>query len=145
MQLTSFTDYSLRVLMYLTAVPDGLTTVENLSSLYGISRNHMVKIVHSLSTGGYIKSYKGRGGGICLSCNPDTVTIGALVREFEQNVILVECFSKLDNTCKISKVCRLKGILGEALEAFFMVLDGYTLKDAVGNESLIRKYLDSQI
>jgi Rrf2 family transcriptional regulator, nitric oxide-sensitive transcriptional repressor len=142
MKISAYADYSLRVLMYLTATPEKIATVGLLSSLYGVSRNHMVKVVHGLSSLGYVKSYKGKGGGVILDCDPDSVRIGDLLREFEKNKVLVECFSREGNTCRITKACRLKNILAEAMDAFFGVLDGYTLRDATGDPLLVKQLLE---
>jgi Rrf2 family nitric oxide-sensitive transcriptional repressor len=141
MHLTKYTDYSLRILMYLAASPDSGCTVAELASTYQVSRNHMVKVTHGLSRLGYIKSTKGKGGGIRLNCYPEEVPLGTLLRQLECNFNLVECFSPATNTCPINSACDLKHILHEALDAFFTTLDTYTLASTVKNRKKLMQTL----
>lgn len=135
MQLTRYTDYSLRVLMFLGAKRnDELTTIQEISQVFGISKNHLMKITYDLSKKGYIESVRGRGGGIRLALQPCDINIGTLVRQTEDNLHLVECFDITKNMCAISSVCRLKGILNEALNAYFKVLDSFTLEQLLSNK-----------
>lgn len=136
MQLTIFTDYGLRTLMYLAAYPERRCSVREVSEHYGISRNHLVKVVHYLSQLGYIDSSKGKGGGIRLAKPAELLRIGDLVRELEPHMQLVECFDKDTNTCRISNGCQLKHFLAEAKDAFINSLNRYTLADAVRNKEL---------
>lgn len=129
MQLSKFSDYALRVLIYLGSSPDQTATIHGIATRYGISHEHLRKVVHRLSQSGWIESRRGRGGGLHLVANPAAVRIGAVIRDTEENMHLVECFDSTSNTCRIAGVCRLQGMLGEALEAFLTVLDGYTLAD----------------
>ncbi|MCC6597991.1 MAG: Rrf2 family transcriptional regulator [Alphaproteobacteria bacterium] len=135
MQLTLFTDYSLRVLMYLSENQDRLCTVKEISARYGISNNHIVKVVHKLAQLGYIQSQKGKGGGIAILKKPEDINLRDLVIDLEPGLTIVECFDSSTNTCKIVSACRLKGILAEALKAFLSTLARYTLADTRG-ESL---------
>ena len=130
MQLTIFTDYGLRSLMYLAAQPDKLCSVREIAEHYGISRNHLVKVVHRLSQLGYITSSKGKGGGIRLAENATKLKIGDLVQSLEPHMHMVECFSKETNTCKIVNSCQLKHYLFEASKSFIATLNNYTLADA---------------
>lgn len=130
MQLTIFTDYGLRSLMYLAAQPDKLCSVREIAEHYGISRNHLVKVVHRLSQLGYITSSKGKGGGIRLAKNSTKLKIGDLVQSLEPHMHMVECFSKETNTCKIVNSCQLKHYLFEASKSFIDTLNNYTLADA---------------
>lgn len=133
MQLTQFTDYSLRVLIYLGLRPDRLSTIEEIAAAYGISESHLTKVAHKLGRLGMIETLRGRNGGMRLKHDPATINIGATIRSMEANLVVVECFDREENTCPIAPACRLAGILGEALDAFFTVLDRYTLADILKN------------
>lgn len=133
MQLTSHSDYSLRVLLYLSQMPKDTSTITEISEFYKISRNHLVKVVHRLAQLGFITSIQGKGGGIKLAKSPDEIRIGEVIRKTEANFQLVECFDEKTNHCVITNTCRLKGVLDQALEAFFSVLDEYTLSDGCKN------------
>jgi len=131
MHITRYTDYSLRVLIYLAALEeDRLATIQEIADSYGISKNHLMKVVHQLNKKQYIETIRGKNGGMRLYRAPDDINIGALVRETEQDLDLVECFSG-DGACKITPVCGLKNIFDEALQAFLDVLDKYTLAELV--------------
>lgn len=129
MQLTLYTDYALRVLLYLSRTPNELSTIPEISGFYQISKNHLVKVVHSLAQLGYVLTTRGKGGGIKLAKPADEISIGEIVRKMEPNFYLVECFNLETNRCVITQVCRLKGILSQGMEAFFKVLDGYALSE----------------
>jgi Rrf2 family nitric oxide-sensitive transcriptional repressor len=130
MQLTLYSDYSLRVLFYLSNMQKETATITEISTFYDISRNHLVKVVHRLAQLGFIISLRGKGGGIKLAKNPQDIKIGEVVRKTEPNYTLVECFNEKTNRCVIANVCRLKRILNEGLEAFLNVLDQYTIADS---------------
>ena len=134
MHLSKFTDFALRVLIYLASKPDGLSTIDEISTRYRVSKEHLRKIVHHLAREGWIESRRGRGGGLCLARHPKNISVGAVVRGAEDSLALVECFEPGRNSCQISGVCRLSGMLHEALDAFLTVLDGYTLHDIVAAE-----------
>jgi len=134
MQLTFYSDYSFRVLFYLASMKKETTTIAEISEFYRISKNHLVKVVHRLSLQGFIISLRGKGGGIKLAKKPDEINIGDVVRKTEPNFTLVECFDAKTNLCVITGACRLKGILNEALMAFFHVLENYTIADTLNNE-----------
>ena len=138
MRLTMYTDFSLRVLIYLGIKGTGeLSTIQEISDLYEISKNHLTKVVHELGKMGLIETVRGRGGGIRLNVEPEDINVGELVRKTEDDFHLVECFNCEMNSCVITPVCRLKGALHEALDAYFTVLDNYTLADfVVNNEEL---------
>ena len=133
MHLTKFTDYSIRVLLYLAAA-DRLCTAQEIADAYGISYNHIVKAVHKLSTLGYINSFKGKNGGIKLGKPAGEIELGKLIRRLE-NFYLLECFDAEKNTCKVSSVCSLKGILAVATRAFMKELDKHTLESICSNRS----------
>lgn len=128
MRLTSFTDYSLRVLMYLGLKRDELATISEISERYGVSRNHIMKVVYELNRHGYIETIRGKNGGMRLQLEPETINLGDVVRHTESDMTLVECFGP-DNTCCLTPSCALRRALNEALQAFLDVLDGYTLAD----------------
>jgi Rrf2 family nitric oxide-sensitive transcriptional repressor len=130
MRLTLYTDYSLRVLLYLGARNiEDLSTIKEISDAYGISKNHLMKVTHELGKLGYIETVRGRGGGIRLALKPKDIGIGKLVRQTEEDFYLVDCFNPESVGCIISPVCSLKGALNKALHAYIAVLDEYTLAD----------------
>ncbi len=132
MQLTLHADYSLRILLYLTENPDRFVSTREISDAYGISRNHLVRVVQTLHASGFVEVSEGRGGGVRLARDPAEINLGQVVRKSEPNFRIVECFDMETNTCPIVPVCRLKGILSKALESFLAVLDDCTLADLVG-------------
>ncbi|HEX8739834.1 MAG TPA: Rrf2 family transcriptional regulator [Casimicrobiaceae bacterium] len=131
MRLTTFSDYSLRALMYLGVHDDRLATIGELANAYGVSENHLVKVVHHLAQHGYIETIRGRGGGMRLARPPSEINVGEVVRGTEESLTLVECFDGSTSRCRIEPACRLKGMLGRALDAFFATLDRYTLADLI--------------
>lgn len=129
MQLTRFSDYSLRLLLYLAAHPDRLVPIDEVSRAYGVSHHHLVKIVQLLVDRQLVASTRGRGGGLRLNRQPAEINVGALVRITEPHFDLVECFDRTTNTCPIEPACGLKQVLRDARRAFIDVLDGRTLAD----------------
>lgn len=129
MQLTKFSDYSLRVLMYLAEHQDSLCIVKDISDFHAISHHHLVKVVHHLAKLELIQTSRGKGGGICLAAKPEDLYLGALIEQLEPNMNLVECFQSETNTCRITNTCKLKGILHQAKTAFITSLNQYTLAD----------------
>ena len=127
MRLTRYTDYSLRVLIYLGLSEPRQASIADISRAYGISENHLTKVVHQLGLLGFVKTTRGRGGGLRIGKPPEQIIIGQVVRQTEEDLALVECFS--NGACAIIGVCRLRGVVGEALAAFLTVLDRYTLAD----------------
>lgn len=139
MQLTIYTDYSLRVLIYLGTQPEGKqTNIKEIADCYNISNNHLSKVVYELGKLGIVETMRGRNGGIKLAKDPAEIILGKLVRHTEGPMTLVECFDAEKNTCRISPVCSLKGILNEALNAYLNVLDSYTLKDLLVNKDKLK-------
>lgn len=142
MRLTNYTDYSLRVLIYLASKPlDELSTITEIAEAYSISRNHLSKVIHELGIFGFIQTIRGRGGGIKLAAPPEEINIGKVVRQIEDDFKLVECFSDGPSTCVITPVCGLKHALNRALNAYLAVLDEYTLADIVHNPLDFQKLL----
>lgn len=130
MHITRYTDYSLRVLIYLAVQGEELATIQEIADSYHISKNHLMKVVHQLNKKGYIETVRGKKGGMRLQMAPADINVGILVRETEQDLNIIECFSS-KNACRITPVCGLKPMLGEALTAFLETLDKYTLADVI--------------
>ncbi len=133
MRMTQHTDYALRMLIYLSSRQGQACTVSDVADTYHLSRNHLLKVALRLRRMGFIETTRGRSGGIRLARNPSEINLGALVRGTEEDFSLVECMQGSGGSCIISPICRLKGIFGEALEAYLSVLDRYTLADATRN------------
>ena len=133
MQLTQFTDYSLRALIYI-ALNKESCTIKDITEAYGISNNHMVKIIHNLAKIGLIKTIRGKNGGILMASQPENINLGRLITQLEPHFDLVPCFNKEKANCCIAPVCKLKGVLHEAQAAFMKVLERYTLADVLFNK-----------
>lgn len=127
MRLTDYTDYALRVLMYLGANRERLVTIQEVASAHGISKNHLTKVVHRLGVAQLVATVRGRAGGIRLAMEPDRIMVGAVVRLTEPDFMLVECFDEVSNCCPLSPVCQLKHTLGRATRAFLDELDKVSL------------------
>jgi Rrf2 family nitric oxide-sensitive transcriptional repressor len=140
MKLTTFTDYSLRVLIHVACAPEGRTTIAEIAQAFGISENHLVKVVHQLGREGILLNTRGRGGGLALGRPAKEIRVGAVVRLTEGADIPAECFGE-HNQCSIAPVCRLAGVLDEALRSFYAVLDRYTLADLVHNRAQLASIL----
>jgi len=140
-RLTNYTDYALRLLMYLALRDDGLATIGDVAHSFGISRNHLMKVAHELGVAGYIETVRGRGGGLRLARSPGAIVLGDVVRYAEPDMSLVPCFKPMDEPCPIRKLCVLQQALDRARWAFLEVLDGYTLEDLVKPRSGLRKIL----
>ncbi|HXH13128.1 MAG TPA: Rrf2 family transcriptional regulator [Alphaproteobacteria bacterium] len=133
MHLTQHADYALRVLIYLGLRRDRLVTIREVARCYGISRNHLMKVVQRLGSWGYVSTLRGKGGGLRLAMPPEQINLGAVLRRAEEGFILVECFDPVNNRCCIAPACLLKKVLYEALESFLATLDRYTLADLLHN------------
>lgn len=126
MKLTRYTDYALRVLLHLAAHQDRLCSIAEISRAYGISESHLMKVVHDLGKGGLVATSRGRGGGLRLGRPAEEIGVGEVVRYAEDGFDLVDCKS-----CVIAPLCRLSGVLGEAMAAFLAALDRHSLADLV--------------
>ncbi|HVZ70394.1 MAG TPA: Rrf2 family transcriptional regulator [Rhizomicrobium sp.] len=133
MRLTLHTDFALRLLMLLALEPDKLHTIEEVARRYRISRNHLMKVAQKLVQEGFVDGLRGRGGGLRLAKPADRINLGAVVRKTEDSLALVECFDRQRNGCIVSSACGLRGPLEEALAAFFVVLDRYSLADLIAD------------
>ena len=136
MQLTKYTDLSLRVMMYLAVFPSELGTVKDIAQRHNVSRNHLMKVVHRLSGLGYIESIQGRGGGIALAMAPEDIVVGAIVRDMEATLDVIDCAA---SQCPLIPACLLKPALDRAGKAFIDTLDGYTIADLTRNRAQIVK------
>ena len=146
MRLTSFTDYALRVLIYLGAhqQEDRLATIGDIAVAYGISENHLMKVVHHLAQEGHVETVRGKGGGMRLAREPESIRIGEVVRGTEEGLKLVECSPPDGAACPITPVCELHALLGRALSAFLEVLDRQTLADLLKPRTqLVRIFRDA--
>ncbi|WKA58012.1 Rrf2 family transcriptional regulator [Planococcus shenhongbingii] len=144
MRLTMYTDYSLRVLIYLASKEENkLSTIQEISDAYTISKNHLMKVTFELGKAGFIHTVRGRGGGIRLADTPQNINIGTVVRRMEDDFHLVECFDMEHNRCPIAPVCGLRGVLGKALHAYLAVLDEYNLEDLLFNKEGLREILQT--
>lgn len=141
MKLTTFTDYSLRVLIYLAADPTRRATIAEIAASFGVSENHLIKVIHFLGRQGWIDTVRGKGGGILLAIPPEQVIVGRVVRDTEGAAVPAECFSEDGGHCAIATCCRLKGVLEQAVTAFHAVLDRYTLADLSRNRQALGKVL----
>ncbi|HZJ91685.1 MAG TPA: Rrf2 family transcriptional regulator [Thiopseudomonas sp.] len=140
MQLSTHTDFSLRVLIYLALQKDSApVTVQKIAEDYGISANHVAKVGQTLTQLNYVKSLRGRNGGLVLAVPPSSINVGKIVRAVE-NLKLLECFAP-GSTCPIEPVCELKHILYKAQAAFLATLDQYTLADLIGDKAGLEKLL----
>jgi len=138
-QLTSFTDYGLRALIYMASLPeDRMTNISQVTAVYGVSRNHMVKIINQLSRAGFIAATRGKNGGIRLGMDPEQIVIGDVVRKMEP-LQLVNC-----EECAITPACRLRSALNSAVQLFLKELDNYTLADLVRNNDSLYHILLSE-
>jgi len=140
-RLTVYTDFSLRVLMFLALRGNELTTIAEIARAYGISKNHLMKVVYQLGLAGYVETVRGKGGGLRLARPPQDVVLGEVVRRTEPDMALVPCFAPDDASCTIFPSCALRGALAEARDAFLAALDKHTLADLVRPRGPLQKLL----
>jgi Rrf2 family nitric oxide-sensitive transcriptional repressor len=131
MRLTVYTDYALRMLIYLALKDDGLATIEEIAQSYGISKNHLMKVAHQLGLAGYVDTVRGRHGGLRLAKPAKAIGLGEVVRHTEPDMAIVMCFEPVNADCAILPSCVLRKALASARAAFVDVLDEYTLSDLV--------------
>ncbi|MDO8300532.1 Rrf2 family transcriptional regulator [Lacisediminimonas sp.] len=138
MRLTDYTDYALRTLMYLGLHREQLVTIREISDAYGISNNHLTKVVHQLGLSGMVQTMRGRGGGLRLAMEPGDINLGAVVRLTEPDFNMVECFDPVRNDCVLAPTCQLKDVLRQATQAWLAVLDGVTLDQILSDPKGLR-------
>lgn len=142
MRLTVYTDYALRLLMYLAVNDDGprgLATIGEVAASYGISRNHLMKVAYQLGAAGYIETVRGRGGGLRLAMAASEIGLGDVVRQTEPDMALVPCFNPVDAPCTIRPCCVLRKALQKAGLAFLETLDDYSLADLIKPRASLRR------
>ncbi|MGI2172453.1 Rrf2 family transcriptional regulator [Shewanella sp. MF05960] len=134
MQLTRYTDFGIRILMYLAVQPERETLfrIAEVTSVFDLSSNHVAKIIHQLGKLGYLQTIRGKSGGFKLAKTADQLHLGQLIRDLEHSLAPIDCESPY---CRFTPICKLKGVLGKAVAAYLAVLDQYTLADIVDNRS----------
>jgi len=137
MRLTTHTDFALRTLMYL-AMTAKRETAAQVAQLYGVSTNHMAKVVNRLARLGYVRSVRGMGGGIELARRPADIRLGEVIEALEGNMHLLECVAT-DNVCVIESFCKLKGVLAEAEQVQLDYLNKFTLADVAPTNRQFRR------
>jgi Rrf2 family nitric oxide-sensitive transcriptional repressor len=143
--LTQFSDYSLRLVIYLACHTEQLVSADEVSRAYGISRHHLVKVAQTLTELGVVEAHRGRGGGMRLAKSPSEINVGWLVRQTEPHFNLVECFDPGTSTCPIAPACGLKGALLRAQRAFLSVLDEYRLEQFLARPAELVALLDDSL
>lgn len=134
MHLTNFSDYALRVLIYLS-LRNEKSSIAEVSKILNLSENHLMKVVHRLAKLGYIQSLRGKNGGIQMALAPRKINLGKIIVELEPNFNIAECFDEEKGLCILSPECRLKGYFNEAKKAFLKTLGKYSLADLTKNKS----------
>jgi Rrf2 family nitric oxide-sensitive transcriptional repressor len=141
MQLTLFSDYSLRLLMYLGLKPSEVVPIIEVSDAFGVSRHYMLKIMNELVQLGYIEAVRGRNGGVRLLKRPSELRLGKLIRQTEPSGGVLECIEDREVDCPIVAVCRLRKVLAEAETEFYKVIDRYTLADLISQPNSLTTLL----
>ncbi|MBD9572195.1 MULTISPECIES: Rrf2 family transcriptional regulator [unclassified Ensifer] len=132
MRLTKYTDYAMRLMIYLGSQPTGLSSIREISDTFSVSQNHMMKVVQDLANAGFLEAVRGRNGGIRLARAANEINLGALLRHTEELSDLIDC-----RGCRIAPACSLPSVLSEATAAFAAVFDKYTLADLVEKRSTL--------
>ncbi len=140
MRLTTFSDYALRTLMYLALHPNRLVTIAEIAAAFGVSANHLMKVVQLLAVNGVITTLRGKRGGLRLARPAEQITLGAVIRRTEPELVMAPCF-EAGGACVIQSACRLAGVLDKALAAFMAVLDATTLADLAADPATLRQLL----
>ena len=141
MQLSTYSDYSIRVLMQAALRAPARVTVDEVADTFGISRHHLVKVVHDLGHSGYLTTHRGVGGGFTLARPAEAIRLGDIVRLGEETETVINCVDGEKRRCRLLPACRLKAVLDEAAAAFFEVLDRYSLADVVTQPTKMRAVL----
>lgn len=141
MRLSVFTDYSLRVLIQAAIRHPNKVTIDEVAKAYGISRNHLIKVINELGRAGFLVTQRGRSGGFTLARPAERISVGEVVKFGEEGQPLVECFDPERNKCVITPACKLKGMISEAKRAFFDVLGKYTIADVCAKPEALLRHL----
>lgn len=141
MRLTTYTDYSIRLLIYLAACQESSATIPEVAESYGISRHHLVKVAHQLGVKGYLATTRGRNGGLRLARPAREIIVGDIVRQMEPDMAIVPCLHPDGGTCAIVPACRLRNLLEDARTAFLAVLDEVTLADLMHSRKKLQLLL----
>lgn len=136
MRLTLHTDYALRVLVHVGLKAGELVTINEIAEVYGISKNHLTKVVHQLGRAGYLDTVRGKYGGVRLLKDPRDIALGEFIRRTEDDFALARCMrcGSGDDECRLGRSCVARGALTEALDSFFLTLNRYTLADMIAAE-----------
>jgi len=137
MKLTFHADYAIRVLLYLRVAPERRGTVSKIAKAHNVSRHHLDKVVQRMVGAGFVRTVRGRGGGVRLERDPSSITVGAVIRAMEDDLAIVECLGHA-RFCRVAGVCGGRNVFAEALEAYFAVLDRATLEDIASNQGGLR-------
>lgn len=141
MRLTVYSDYALRLLMFLAVRGNTLATIPQIAKAYNISSNHLMKVVHQMGQAGYIETVRGRSGGMRLARPASDIVLGEVIRFTEPDMDIVPCFALENQDCPLRRACRLRSALDRARTAFLEVLDEYTLADLTNNPDFLQSSL----
>lgn len=142
MQLSRFTDYSLRVLLYLAINDSKRSTLHEIADFYPISAEHLRKVVHELARSGYIHTYQGKNGGMELARRPESIRIGEVIHHFEGHESFIDC-ERL--SCRLAEVCTLKSVLVKGQQALYDKLNEYTLADLLQSKPRMIRLLENPV
>lgn len=140
MHINTYTDYALRVLIQAALRAPEKVTIDEVATAYGISRNHLIKIINEMAHAGFLVTHRGRSGGFTLARPADRIKISEVVK-FAETAPFCECFDVANNACVITPACRLKGMLAEAMRGFYAVLDKYTVADICAKPEPLLRHL----
>lgn len=141
MRLTTRTNIAMRALMYCAVNQDKIVRKSDIATACNTSENHMAQVINALSHAGFLSTARGRNGGVMLGAPAETISVGKVFRTLEAGVPFAECFNQDKNTCPLTDCCRLKGVLCEALNAFYGVLDRVKLTDLTENNCMLESTL----
>jgi len=144
MRLTTYTDYSLRLLIYVAACGEDFATIPQVAESYGISRHHLVKVAHQLGVKGYLATTRGKNGGLRLARAAQEIVVGDVVRNMEPDMAIVPCLHTEGSDCRIVPACRLRNALDDGRKAFLAVLDQVTLADLMHSRKKLQQLLQIQ-
>jgi Rrf2 family nitric oxide-sensitive transcriptional repressor len=137
MRLTTRTNLAMRALMLCAVNPDRIVRKHDVAALCNASENHLAQVIHLLGQKKFLRTVRGRAGGLMLARPADQITVGEVFRALEAGVPLTECFAGAANSCPLVGAWRLKCVLSEALDAFYARLDATSIADlTAGNDDL---------